>query len=114
MHIRHAQKHQPWTVPYSGSVQRARRTGVDHIFGSHTVLHATKTVGKLASVFESLDHTDEPITADQEAVVRDMAADLMTAAMRLANLYGFDLETELVRRVTEKNGTGFNPAEANP
>lgn len=100
--IRHAQIHQPWSVPYSSGVLVAV-TFVPHILATHDVLHAAKTVGKLAAVFEELDHTGKPITPMQQDTVKDCAADLMTEALRLANLYGFDLATELVRRVEEKN-----------
>jgi hypothetical protein len=41
--------------------------------------------------------------------VKDMSADLVTVAMRFANLYGFDLESALLNRVKAKNGVGFPP-----
>lgn len=107
--IREAQTGQPWTVPYSPSVEYARVHGVPHILASHNVLHAAKSVGKLASVFEALDHRDGGTMGtacpydEQLQVIKDMAADLMTEALRFANLYKFDLATELVRRVGLKN-----------
>ena len=103
-----AQRNQPWTVPYSSGVLAAiTREHVPHLLASHTVLHAAKTVGKLATVFEALDHTDVRITAEQRETVRAMAADLATAAIRFANLYGLSLAAALEERVKEKNGVGI-------
>ncbi len=104
--IEQAQKNQPWTVPYSSGVMVALNN-VPHILASHTVLHATKSVGKLASVFESLDHTNARVNESQLQTIRDMAADLMAAALRIANLYQFNLADEVERRAEEKNGRGF-------
>lgn len=104
MELSELQRRQPWTVPY--------REGFTAM-GNHAVLHAAKTCGKLAAVFEAQDHG---ATVDVFAI-RDGACDLVTAAMRLANLYGFDLENHLMRRVKEKNGVGFEdatPAENYP
>lgn len=121
--IEHAQKHQPWTQPYATGVNKAKYSWVPHILGSHCVLHVSKSVGKLAAVFEALDHPALEYQANPDAgcralgaykpteaqlqTIKDMAADLMTAALRFANLYGFDLATELERRVLEKNGSGY-------
>ncbi len=91
-----AQDRQPWTVPYSQGVQQAERI-VPHILGSHAALHAMKSVGKLAAVFESLDHSGNGLTDEQLQVIRDMSADLLTAALRMANLYSFRLADELIR-----------------
>jgi hypothetical protein len=111
--IREAQRVQPWTVPYAEGLEQARKSGlIPHALASHCVLHAAKTIGKLAAVFEALDHPaskettwahSKPTDA-QLATIRAMSADLMTEAMRFANLYGFDLATELLARQTEKNG----------
>lgn len=110
--IRHAQYYQPWTVPYSAGIDVASETLVPHILGSHTALHAMKTIGKIATVFEALDHSrstgvrgkSEPITPQQIETLRAMSADLLTAALRFANLYGFDLAAALTDRIQEKNG----------
>lgn len=115
--IRHAQKHQPWTVPYSAGIDIASQKLVPHILASHVVLHATKTVGKLASVFEALDHSrnigiegrSEEMSPAQLDVVKAMSADLLTVALRLANLHKFDLETVLLERIREKNGVELEP-----
>lgn len=110
--IAYAQKRQPWTLPYSSGVESAAESDVPHILGSHAVLHAMKSLGKLAAVFEALDHGDKEISAAQADVVAAMSADLMTIALRFANLYDFDLAGTLVSRVEEKNGVNIlAPAE---
>lgn len=125
--IAQAQENQPWTVPYSEGVDAAA-FGTDdsegygipelvpHILGSHCVLHAIKSLGKIAAVYELRDHSPDGEASDADytrvrderrAEIRKMAADLMTAALRFANLEGFDLAEALVERVREKNGTDF-------
>ena len=108
--IRERQHNQPWTVPYAQGVEDARASGyVPHILASHCALHAAKTVGKLATVFEAMDHPvrngyGPTAPSDMQLqVIKDMAADLFTEALRFANLYGFDLADEHARRVDEKN-----------
>ncbi len=108
--FRRAQRDQPWTVPYAPGVMEAAQGPVPHILGTHLALHATKSVGKLCSVFEALDHGAPP-TLEQAQLLRDMAADLVTAALRIANLYEFDLAAELMRRVEDKNGVVYGAAE---
>lgn len=116
--IEFAQRNQPWTVSYSPGVIRAAnvwdvqpgadvRADVPHILASHNVLHAAKTVGKLAAVFERLDHTGQLASVEDIGVIADMAADLLTEALRLANLYRFDLAAVFVRRVEEKNAVNI-------
>jgi hypothetical protein len=138
--ISQAQQNQPWTVPYSEGVDRAahgtpdRYSGsegmilrpgapgiVPHILGSHCVLHAVKSLGKIAAVYEARDHDHggvmvfqpglvssfEGREVERRAEIRKMAADLMTAALRFANLEGFDLAEALVERVQQKNGADF-------
>lgn len=135
--IRQAQTNQPWTVPYSDGVDTAAHgtdgvPGVPHILGSHCVLHAAKSLGKIAAVYEARDHKpDEEIWKDwasnpasnsdiarerseRREEIRKMAADLMTAALRFANLEGFDLAEALVERVQEKNGADFGPLPGDP
>lgn len=86
---------------------------VPHILGTHTVLHAIKSLGKIAAVYEVRDHEDVVVPTIVEAdrtAIRAMAADLLTAALRFANLEGFDLADALVERVAEKNGgANFGP-----
>ena len=104
--IHHAQVNQPWTVEHSNKFNTSVLM-MAHLPATHNILHAAKTVGKLAAVFEELDHTGKPITLMQQETIKDMAADLVSEALRLANLYGFDLATELVRRVEEKNAVNI-------
>lgn len=98
--LRHLQTTQPWTVPYSPDIQY----GAPHLLGSHVVLHASKTVGQLAVVFENLDHSGSEIDSDQVSKIAAMSADLVTEAMRLANLYQFDLAQAVVEQSEDKNG----------
>lgn len=109
--IKHAQDTQPWTVPYSQGVLEAQDRGlVPYILASHVVLHASKSVGKLAAVFEKLDHVDSLDHMQSQTLVMEikaMSADLVTAALRLANLYHFDLAQVLIDRVKEKNKVTF-------
>lgn len=122
--IKQAQEKQPWTVPYSEGVEFAFRGyvlangsyPVPHILGSHCALHAIKSIGKIAAVYEARDHRDPQGGLNDEEVreqgareIRKMAADLVTAALRFANLEGFDLAEALVERVREKNGAGPMP-----
>lgn len=112
--LSHAQRHQPWTVPYSRGVMYARDTdAVPHILASHTVLHAAKSVGKLATVFEKLDHSNVTgaINGTDRETIEAMSADLVTAALRFANLYSFNLAEVLLRRIEEKNGVQLPPME---
>ncbi len=102
--IHFAQTHQPWVVPYSQAVMES---GVPHILATHSALHAMKSLGKLATVFEALDHSEEPITEEQTETVRAASADLMTTALRFANLFQFDLAKALVERVEEKNKVDY-------
>lgn len=106
MSLYEMQCRQPWTVPYSPGIV-AVVGHVPHLLASHAVLHAAKSVGKLAAVFEGADHGKD-VNVDEVAA---MAADLVTAAMRLANLYSFDVQMVLEQRVKEKNGIGFDEAD---
>lgn len=90
-----AQAAQPWTVPYSARIREASGESnlndlndtppaVPYILGTHTVLHAAKSVGKIAAVYEARDHDD----GGSRVVVR---GSVQTFA----------------DRVREKNGRGF-------
>ena len=103
--IRHAQVHQPWVIPYSANVLQAEETTSPNILSQHAVLHAMKSVGKLAALFEAVDHRDSPnLNYNDLALLQSMSADLMTVALRLANLHGFDLAEVLCMRIRDKNG----------
>lgn len=108
--IKQAQAEQPWQGAYAKGVMLASQEDVPHILGAHNALHVAKTAGKLAAVFEELEHPADEYTDHgavmsdaQRQVVKDMSADLVTEALRFANLYAFDLETELRRRVAKQN-----------
>lgn len=103
MTVQHLQDTQPWVVPYSDAFESARYH-TPHNLASHAVLHAMKSLGKLAAVFEAVDHRGGCVLDAERAVIRDMSADLFTAALRLANLFSFSLVCELRRRVLQKNG----------
>lgn len=120
-----AQKFQPWstigggygTQPYSVAIRNAEGAGLPYIQATHAVLHAQKSLGKLAAVLECWDHDqgepwahgtplEEFMVNDPEGVaeIRAMSADLVTAALRLANLFAFSLAHNLEERCREKNG----------
>lgn len=113
--IKQAQEKQPWTVPYSPAVDSAAKHGIPHILASHCVMHAVKSIGKLAAVFERYDHIDGGYSGTagpdynhcEMETIKAMSADLVTAALRFANLYKFDLETVFKARVLEKNGVSY-------
>lgn len=111
--LRHLQATQPWTVPYNNRFEHEvlLDLGLGHLMGSHITLHAAKTVGQIAAVFEAADHTGARLEGNPSAVqvLSDKAADLVTAAMRLANLYGFDLARAVVQRSEEKNNVTLPP-----
>jgi hypothetical protein len=107
------QKNQPWLVPYSTQLHLANDY-LGYLLTNHAILHGMKSLGKLASEIEKLDHQGPQVLASKGddrmvQVIKDMDADLVTIAIRLANLHDFDLESHLVARVVEKNGRGFEP-----
>lgn len=103
--IEDAQRLQPWTVPHRWDSLPTQGYEARELCARHNVFHVMKTAGKLAAVFETVDHGRAGTCVSDEHVdkIRDMAADLMSEALRFANLYGFDIEAELRRRVAEKN-----------
>jgi hypothetical protein len=102
------QEEQPWTVPYSDAFEQAG-LHTPHNMSAHAVLHGLKSLGKLAAVFEAIDHRGGDPLDSEIQVIRDMSADLFTIALRLANLHHFSLATELLRRILEKNGVRLWP-----
>lgn len=56
----------------------------------HICLHLTKKVGILAAWCEQCEH-DNQLSFDQ--IKRELVPDLLIHALRLANLFGLDLET---------------------
>ena len=107
--LRTLQATQPWTVPYGARIAKAKSEYGEKrdLLARHAVLHLMKSVGKLAGMFEAADHKDDHTMHTDVKLIQNMSADLVTVAMRFANLYHFDLETVLKRRVEEKNRKGF-------
>lgn len=103
MELKDFQTKQPWTVPYSSSFTYATAT-VPHLYGTHTVLHAIKSLGKISTIYERADHSVMGVTEFDKEQIAACAADLITAAIRFANLHGFDIEKILIQRIQEKNG----------
>lgn len=102
-----AQREQPWTVPY-GEGKWWVTTDEGRL--KHTIAHAQKSLGKIASIVEALDHSSAQwlSDADEDSVV-DMAADLMSAALQIATVVHRSLAHALIRRVTAKNGRALDP-----
>lgn len=99
-----AQMEQPWAVPY------ARKHWVNNAEGQlkHALLHATKSLGKISTIVEALDHSEASWLSDEAmATITDCAADLLSAALRIGNVVGGSVAHALVRRVREKNGNGY-------
>ena len=101
-----AQCEQPWTVPY-GREQWWVVTDEGRL--KYCLAHAQKTLGKIASVIEQLDHADRNALIDEECDhVGDMAADLVTVALQIGTAVSRSVAHALVRRVVEKNGKLFD------
>lgn len=99
-----AQTEQPWSVPY------ASKHWVNNAEGQlkHALLHACKSIGKLSSIIEHLDHDEKSWLSDAELdSVADYAADLVSAALRIGNVVGRSIAHRLVSRVRDKNGNGY-------
>lgn len=96
------QRRQPWVVPYSEQFNRASYH-TPHLRATHAVLHAIKSLGKIATVLEAIDHRGGAIFDNEREVIQEMAADVFTIALRLANLFSFSLIHSLRRRVKIKN-----------
>lgn len=103
--LHHLQTTQPWTLPYSPKLVATVEAddGLGHLLATHTMLHAQKTLGQIAAIFEELDHTGADMDMAQRDTLAGKAADLVTVAMRFANLYNFDLARAVVLRSEDKN-----------
>lgn len=102
-----AQREQPWTVPYGEG-----KWWVTNNEGrlKHCMAHAQKTMGKIATIVERLDHQNRSWLTDEECdEVGDLAADLLSAAVQVATVVSRSIAHALVRRVTEKNGVALDP-----
>ena len=105
--IYQAQTNQPWTVPYG-----ANKWWVTNNEGrlKHCLAHAQKSLGKIATIIEKLDHEDHQWLSDAECdAIGDMAADLVSVALQIGTVVSRSVAHALVRRVTEKNGTPLDP-----
>lgn len=99
-----AQMQQPWAQPYSDRHWVRSHEGQL----KHAVLHAQKSLGKVATVLEGLDHSERSWLTDEELdTVGDLAADLVSAALRMGNVVGRSVAHALIRRVKQKNGNGY-------
>jgi hypothetical protein len=102
-----AQRQQPWTVPYG-----EHKWWVTNDEGrlKHCLAHAQKSLGKIATVIEKLDHENHQWLSDAECdAVGDMAADLVSVAIQIGTVVSRSVAHALVRRVTEKNGAALDP-----
>lgn len=96
------QRRQPWVVPYSDHFNSASYH-TPHNRATHAILHAMKSLGKIATVLEAIDHRGGAILDREREVIQEMSADIFTIALRLANLFSFSLVHSLRRRVKIKN-----------
>ena len=102
--LRELQTTQPWTVPYS---QDFRATPTEHKDFGHAVLHAMKSLGRLAAVVEKADHGE----VDFSKVDKDLAS-LVVCAIRMANRVPgqtLDLEDAVLAAIESKNSPGAKP-----
>lgn len=102
-----AQKQQPWTAPYGQN-----KWWVTDNEGrlKHCLLHAQKSLGKVATIVEVLDHADRQWLTDRECdQIGDLAADLVSTAIQIGTVVSRSIAHALVRRVTEKNGMVLDP-----
>jgi hypothetical protein len=103
-----AQMKQPWEVPY-GEGKWYVKSGEGQV--KHALLHATKSLGKIAAIAEALDHRESTWFTDKELdVIGDLAADVVSAALRIGNMTRRSVAHALLRRVMEKNGFTYGDA----
>ncbi len=104
-----AQRTLPWTVPYAARHAHDVNAFRSTFMVRHVVLHAMKSLGKIAAELEAVDHSNwGPVPPDKSiSIIMNCAADLVSAALKLAEIYGYSLAAVLMIRVREKNGVGF-------
>lgn len=73
----------------------AYKPGVQH--ADHAVLHLMKALGKISASVEQASHIN-----GEEIDVRKQVADLVICSVRLASLLGYDLQTDVEKRLAEK------------
>ena len=101
-----AQTAQPWTVPYG---QHKHHVTNSEGRLKHCLFHAQKSIGKIATIVEALDHSDRSWLSDEELDhVGDMAADLVSVALQIGTTVSRSVAHALVRRVTAKNGKALD------
>lgn len=102
--LRELQLRLPWTIKYSRDFRANPQTHKD--FG-HAVVHATKAIGRLASLVDDMDHDmDVALTPSLQQNYEKYLADLVICAIRMANTFPgkmIDLEKAVVERIESKN-----------
>jgi hypothetical protein len=102
-----AQNQQPWTNPYG---KNKWWVVTDEGRLKHCMSHAQKTLGRIATIIERLDHSSSGWLLDTECdEVGDLAADLVSVALQIGTVASRSVAHALVRRVTEKNGIALDP-----
>jgi hypothetical protein len=105
----HAQKNQPWAIEYAEREKYRAGSFRSPFMINHCVLHITKALGKIARVLEEVDHSnDSPVPLDENVeVIVLAAADIVSSCLKICSVYGYSMAHVLMRRVKEKNGTGY-------
>lgn len=67
----------------------------------HNVVHMGKTLGKLLGVVEEVEDGRKPAEAPFDEATRELAANALIEALRLANIVGIDAETAVPERLAE-------------
>ena len=104
--IQEVQRALPWTVPYGAQFVEAGKRHQD-VYFSQALLHAQKSLGKLASAIEQSDHGHYTARNTPDQIGKDLAS-LVMSAMRMANLAGIDLWDHTLKHIDEKNGTDLS------
>ena len=99
--LRHLQLHQPWTVPYSEEFDTSNAANGFRQVG-HDVLHAMKSLGRIAAEVERADHGRERKLVG--VPFHEEVASVVMCALHIASIEGFDLGEAVVAFMEEKNG----------
>ncbi len=108
--FKHAQDKQPWTNAYAERNERKAEDFRSPFLVNHCVLHITKSLGKIATVLEDTDHSNlgpVPCDANVEIIVK-ATADIVNSCLKICTIYGTSLAYQLMQRVKEKNGVGYD------
>lgn len=100
--IRDMQQNLPWPYPpdksYSGEFCESVAENPMRQVG-HDLLHVMKGLGRVAAECEYADHgRDNKLT---KAEIADNVTDFVICAMHIANIVGFDLQDEVLRKIDE-------------